>query len=243
MAKEILFSNEARNKMQTWVKKLADAVRVTMWPRWRNVVLWKSFWWPTITNDWVTIAKEIELKDKFEDMWAQMVKEVATKTNDVAWDWTTTATVLADAMIQEWMKHLVAWVNPMLMQNWIKKAVNKAVEELEKISISIDTKEEIAQVATNSAQNEEVWNLIAEVIEKIWKDWVITVEDWKTFWLEKEIVEWMQFDNWYISPYMVTNSERMEAIAENTKILITDQKISSLLLLHPNNQYLSSLFR
>ena len=199
-----------------------------MGPRWRNVILWKKFWWPIVTNDWVTIAKEIELEDQFENMWAQMVKEVASKTNDVAGDWTTTATVLADAMISEWMKYLVAWVNPMLMKSWIDKAIQVAVEELEKNAVQINSRDEIAQVATNSAQNEEVWNLIADVIEQIWNDWVITVEDWKTIWLEKEVVEWMQFDNWYISPYMVTDSQRMEAISEWARILITDQKISSI---------------
>lgn len=228
MSKQIIFSDDARKKMQEWVKKLADAVRVTMWPRWRNVILWKKYWWPVITNDWVTIAKEIELEDAYENMWAQMVKEVASKTNDIAWDGTTTATVLADAMITEWMKHLVAWVNPMLMKSWIDIAVIRAVEELEKIAVQINSREEIAQVATNSAQNEEVWNLIADVIETIWNDWVITVEDWKTIWLEKEVVEWMQFDNGYISPYMVTDTQRMEAISESAKILITDQKISSI---------------
>ena len=233
MAKDIIFSENARGKMKKWVKKLADAVRVTMWPRWRNVILWKSFWTPVVTNDWVTIAKEIELEDNFENMWAQMVKEVATKTNDVAGDGTTTATVLADAMIQEWMRHLVAWVNPMLMKNWIDKAVKSVVKELENISTPIDAKEEIAQVATNSAQNEEVWNLIADVIDTIWKDWVITVEDWNSIWLEKEVVEWMQFDNWYVSPYMVTNPEKMEAVAENVKILITDWNISSIKLILP----------
>lgn len=227
MAKQIMFSGKAREKMQKWIKILADSIRVTMGPRWRNVIFDKGFWGPVITNDWVTIAKEIELEDKFENMWAQMVKEVATKTNDLAWDGTTTATILADAIITEWMKYLSSGTNPILMKKWIDKACEKAVEFLEKTSIEIDTEAEIAQVATNSAQNEEIWNLISEVIESIWKDWVITVEDWKTMGLTKEVVKWMQFDNWYISPYMITNSAKMEASFENVWILITDQKISS----------------
>lgn len=228
MSKQILFSENARKKMQIWIKKLADTVRVTMWPRWRNVVFSDKNWKPVITNDWVTIAKEVELEDNFENLWAQMIKEVAMKTNDIAWDWTTTATVLADAIIEEWMQHLESWVNPILMKNWIDKAVKFVVEKLEDFTTHIKTKEEIAQVATNSAQNEEIWNLISDVIEKIWNDWVITVEEWKTFWLEKEIVEWMQFEKWYISPYMVTNPEKMEAIAEWTHILVTNYNLTSL---------------
>ncbi|MCD5382736.1 chaperonin GroEL [Candidatus Gracilibacteria bacterium] len=228
MAKDIIFSENARGKMQKGVKKLADAVRVTMGPRGRNVILGKSFGTPVVTNDGVTIAKEIELEDNFENMGAQMVKEVATKTNDVAGDGTTTATVLADAMIQEGMRHLVAGVNPMLMKNGIDKAVKSVVKELENISTPIDAKEEIAQVATNSAQNEEVGNLIADVIDTIGKDGVITVEDGNSIGLEKEVVEGMQFDNGYVSPYMVTNPEKMEAVAENVKILITDGNISSI---------------
>lgn len=228
MSKQILFSEDARKRMQSWIKKLADTVRVTMWPRWRNVVFTDKNWKPVITNDWVTIAKEVELEDNFENLWAQMIKEVAMKTNDIAWDWTTTATVLADAIIEEWMQHLESWVNPILMKNWIDRAVKFVVEKLEDFTTHIKTKEEIAQVATNSAQSEEIWNLISDVIEKIWNDWVITVEEWKTFWLEKEIVEWMQFEKWYISPYMVTNHEKMEAIAEWTHVLVTNYSLSSL---------------
>lgn len=228
MAKQIVFWDDARRLLQAWVRKLADAVRITIWPKWRNVILWKKWWWPTITNDWVTIAKEIELENPFEDMGAQMVKEVASKTNDVAWDGTSTATVLADAIIFEWLKHIVAWSNPMIIRKWIEKASKHAIKTLEKISIAIKTKEEIAQVATNSAQNEEVWNLISEVIAIVWNDGVITVEDWQTMWLTKKVVEWMQFSNWYISPYMINDSQRMEAEVKNAKILITDKKISSI---------------
>lgn len=228
MSKQILFSEQARKKMQIWIKKLADTVRVTMWPRWRNVIFSDKNWKPVITNDGVTIAKEVILNDNFENMWAQMIKEVAMKTNDIAWDWTTTATILANAIIEEWMKYLEEWVNPILMKNGIDKAVKIAVEKLEEITTRIETKEEIAQVATNSAQNSEIWNLISDVIEKIWIDWVITVEDWKTFWLEKEIVEWMQIEKWYISPYMVTNSEKMEAVAEWVHILVTNYSLTSL---------------
>lgn len=228
MAKQILFWDDARHKLHAGVRKLADAVRVTMWPKWRNVILWKKYWGPVITNDGVTIAKEIELQDPIEDMWAQLVKEVASKTNDVAWDWTTTATVLADAIIVEWLKHIVAWSNPMVIRRWIDKACDHAIKTLERIAIDIKTKEEIAQVATNSAQNEEVWNLISEVIEIVGKDWVITVEDGQTIWLTKEVVEWMQFENGYISPYMISDTQRMESVMKNAKILITDKKVSSI---------------
>ncbi len=228
MAKQITFWDDARHALHAWVKKLADAVRVTMWPKWRNVILWKKYWGPVITNDWVTIAKEIELEDQIENMWAQVVKEVASKTNDVAWDWTSTATILADAIITEWLKHIVAGSNPMVIKKWIEKASSYCIKSLEWVAVQINTKEEIAQVATNSAQNEEVWKLISEVIEIVWKDWVITVEDGQTIWLTKEVVEWMQFDNWYISPYMISDTRAMASEIKDAKILITDKKISSI---------------
>lgn len=228
MSKQIIFWDDCRHALHAWVKKLANVVRVTMWPKWRNVILWKKYWGPVITNDWVTIAKEIDLEDPIENMGAQIVKEVASKTNDVAWDGTSTATVLADAIISEGLKHIVAWSNPIMIRRWIENASKHAIKSMDSITIQIDSKEEIAQVATNSAQNEEVWQLISEVIEIVWKDWVITVEDWQTIWLTKEVVEWMQFDNGFISPYMISDTQRMIAEIKDAQILITDKKISSI---------------
>ncbi len=233
MAKQIIFAEEARTKLQSGVKQLANSVRVTIWPKGRDVVLDKKYWGPTITNDGVTIVKEIELEDKFENLWVQMVKEASTKTNDTAWDWTTTAIILADAIIEEGIKNIIAGANPMVMKMWIQQAINIANSTLNKMAKQIDTQEEIAQVATISAQDKEVGQLISEVIEIIWTDGVITVEDGNTTWLTKEVVEWMQFDNGYISPYMITNPQRMEAVFENASILITDQKVSSLQPLLP----------
>lgn len=228
MAKQIVFSDEARAKMFAGVKALADAVRVTMGPKGRNVVIEKSYGAPLITNDGVSIAKEIELEDKLENMGAQLVKEVATKTNDVAGDGTTTATVLAYAMIKEGLRVVAAGANPMVIKNGIEIAVSKVVEELAKNAKEITTQEEIAQVATISAQSPEVGKLLAEVMDLVGKDGVITVQEGKTFGLEKKVVEGMQFDNGYSSPYMVTDNSRMEAVYENAKILITDKKITSI---------------
>ncbi|MFN7160426.1 MAG: chaperonin GroEL [Candidatus Gracilibacteria bacterium] len=228
MAKQIIFSDDARAKMFAGVKALADAVRVTMGPKGRNVVIEKSYGAPLITNDGVTIAKEIELEDKMENMGAQLVKEVATKTNDVAGDGTTTATVLAYAMIKEGLKVVAAGANPMIIKHGIEIAVSKVIEELEKNTKKITTHEELAQVATISAQNAEVGNLLADIMREVSTDGVITVQEGKTFGLEKKIVKGMQFDNGYSSPYMVTDNSRMEAVYENADILITDKKISSI---------------
>ncbi len=219
--------------MMDGVRKLADAVRITMGPKGRNVMLDKKYGAPTITNDGVTIAKEIELEDKFENMGAQLVKEVATKTNDVAGDGTTTATLLAYAMIQEGLRNVTAGANPIALKRGIDKGVRKIVAHLEEMAKKISTPEEIAQVATISAQDPEVGRLIAEIMEAVGKDGVITVEESQTFGLDKEIVEGMQFDNGYISPYMVTDPSRMEAVYENAKILITDKKISSVQMILP----------
>lgn len=227
MAKQIKFSDDARQRLLSGVRQLADAVRITMGPKGRNVVLDKKYGAPTITNDGVTIAKEVDLKDEFENMGAQLVKEVATKTNDVAGDGTTTATVLAYALISEGVRNVAAGANPMALKRGIEKAVAKVVDELAKIAKNISSKEEIAQVATISAQDAEVGKLIAEVMDTVGKDGVITVEESQTFGLSKEMVEGMQFDNGYISPYMVTDPSRMEAIYDNAKILITDKKIAS----------------
>lgn len=227
MAKQVKFGDDARHKMVDGVRKLYDAVRITMGPKGRNVVLDKKYGSPTITNDGVTIAKDIDLEDRFENMGAQLVKEVATKTNDVAGDGTTTATVLAYALIAEGLRNLAAGANPIALKRGIEKGVKKVVEELEKVKKDITTPEEIAQVATISAQDTEVGRLISEIMEMVGNDGVITVEESQTFGLEKEVVEGMQFDNGYISPYMVTDTSRMEAIYEDAKILITDKKISS----------------
>ncbi|WP_027410639.1 chaperonin GroEL [Anoxybacteroides tepidamans] len=228
MAKEIKFSEEARRAMLRGVDKLADAVKVTLGPKGRNVVLEKKFGSPLITNDGVTIAKEIELEDPFENMGAKLVAEVASKTNDVAGDGTTTATVLAQAMIREGLKNVTAGANPMGIRKGIEKAVAVAVEELKAISKPIEGKESIAQVAAISAADEEVGQLIAEAMERVGNDGVITLEESKGFTTELDVVEGMQFDRGYASPYMITDTEKMEAVLENPYILITDKKISSI---------------
>jgi len=228
MAKEIKFSEDARRAMLRGVDALANAVKVTLGPKGRNVVLEKKFGSPLITNDGVTIAKEIELEDAFENMGAQLVKEVATKTNDVAGDGTTTATVLAQAMIREGLKNVTAGANPMVVRKGIDKAVRVAVEQLKSISKQVNGSSDIAQVAAISAADEEVGQLIADAMEKVGKDGVITVEESKGFQTELEVVEGMQFDRGYVSPYMVTNTDKMEAVLENPYILITDKKLSNI---------------
>ncbi len=227
MAKQIIFGDDARHKIVNGVKILADTVRITMGPRGRNVMFEKSFGGPTIANDGVTIAKEIELEDKFENMGAQLVKEVATKTNDKAGDGTTTSIVLAEALISEGVKNVTAGANPMSIKEGMKKATAVVVEALEQMSKQITSKGEIAQVATISAQDPRVGELLGELEAQV-KSGVITVEEGQTQGLEKELVEGMQFDNGYVSPYMVTDTTRMEAILENAAILMTDKKISSL---------------
>ncbi|MDI3328847.1 MAG: chaperonin GroEL [Alicyclobacillaceae bacterium] len=228
MAKEILFREDARRAMLRGVDALADAVKVTLGPKGRNVVLEKKFGSPLITNDGVTIAKEIELENPFENMGAQLVKEVATKTNDVAGDGTTTATVLAQAMIQEGLKNVTAGANPMALKRGIEKAVKAAVEEIARIAKPIEGRENIAQVAAISAGDEEIGALIADAMEKVGKDGVITVEESKGFNTELEVVEGMQFDRGYISPYMITDADKMEAVLEEPYILITDKKVSNI---------------
>ncbi|WP_406541785.1 chaperonin GroEL [Clostridium ljungdahlii] len=228
MAKSILFGEDARKSMQEGVNKLANAVKVTLGPKGRNVVLDKKFGSPLITNDGVTIAKEIELEDSYENMGAQLVKEVATKTNDVAGDGTTTATLLAQAIIREGLKNVTAGANPMLIRQGIKIAVDKAVEEIKKISTTVKGKEDIARIAAISASDEEIGKLIADAMEKVGNEGVITVEESKTMGTELDVVEGMQFDRGYLSPYMVTDSEKMEAAIEDPYILITDKKISNI---------------
>ncbi|MCH5280604.1 MAG: chaperonin GroEL [Lachnospiraceae bacterium] len=228
MAKEIKYGAEARAALESGVNQLADTVRVTLGPKGRNVVLDKSFGAPLITNDGVTIAKEIELEDAFENMGAQLVKEVATKTNDVAGDGTTTATVLAQAMVNAGMKNLAAGANPIILRKGMKKATDCAVEAIAKMSSKVNGKEHIAKVAAISAGDEEVGNLVADAMEKVSGDGVITIEESKTMQTELDLVEGMQFDRGYISAYMATDMEKMEAILDNPYILITDKKISNI---------------
>lgn len=228
MAKEIKYGAEARKALEAGVNQLADTVRVTLGPKGRNVVLDKSFGAPLITNDGVTIAKEIELEDAFENMGAQLVKEVATKTNDVAGDGTTTATVLAQAMINEGMKNLAAGANPIVLRKGMKKATDCAVEAIAKMSADISGKEQIARVAAISAGDDEVGQLVADAMEKVSGDGVITIEESKTMLTELDLVEGMQFDRGYISAYMATDMDKMEAVLDNPYILITDKKIANI---------------
>ena len=228
MAKQILYSEEARKKLKAGVDKLANAVTVTLGPKGRNVVLGESFGGPTITNDGVTIAKEIELEDRIENQGAEIVKQVAEKTNDVAGDGTTTATLLAQILIKEGLKNVTAGTNPLAIKRGLEKGAEVVIEELKRVSKPVSTEEEIAQVATIAAENKEIGNLIAQVIKEVGKDGVVTIEESKRLGLDKEIVKGLQLDQGYISPYMVTDMERMEAVLEDPYILITDKKISSL---------------
>ena len=228
MAKDLYYGEEARRMLQSGVDKLADTVKITLGPKGRNVLINKSFGSPLITNDGVTIAREIELEDAVENMGAQLVKEVATKTNDVAGDGTTTATVLAQVMIREGFKNVAAGANPMVLKRGIQGAVDKAVEKIAEISHKVETKESIAQVAAVSAADENIGELIAEAMEKVGKDGVITVEESKSLGTTLDVVEGMQFDRGYLSAYMVSNTDKMEAVLENPYILLTDKKISNI---------------
>ena len=228
MAKRIQFGEEARRAMQSGVDKLANTVKVTLGPKGRNVILDKKFGSPLITNDGVSIAREIELEDPYEKMGAQLVKEVATKTNDVAGDGTTTATLLAQAIIREGLKNVTAGANPILIRNGIRKAVDVAVEEIKNISKPVSGKEDIARVAAISAADEEIGTLISDAMEKVGNEGVITVEESKSMGTELDVVEGMQFDRGYVSPYMATDTEKMEALLDNPLILITDKKISNI---------------
>ncbi len=233
MAKQIIYGEEARKALQTGIDKLADTVKITLGPKGRNVVLDKKFGSPLITNDGVTIAKEIELEDAFENMGAQLVKEVATKTNDAAGDGTTTATLLAQALVREGMKNVAAGANPMIIKRGIQKAVDEAVKAIVANSKKVDGSDDIARVATVSSGSEEVGKLIAEAMEKVTADGVITLEESKTAETYSEVVEGMQFDRGYISPYMCTDTDKMEAVMDDALILITDKKISNIQELLP----------
>ncbi|MBR7085808.1 MAG: chaperonin GroEL, partial [Oscillospiraceae bacterium] len=228
MAKDIKYGEDARKALQAGIDKLADTVKITLGPKGRNVVLDKKFGAPLITNDGVTIAKDIELEDAFENMGAQLVKEVATKTNDAAGDGTTTATLLAQAIINEGMKNIAAGANPMILKKGIAKAVDTAVETIKKNSKPVEGSEDIARVGTVSSADESVGKLIAEAMEKVTSDGVITIEESKTAETYSEVVEGMQFDRGYISPYMVTDTEKMEAVYDDPFVLITDKKISNI---------------
>ncbi|MBQ0125022.1 MAG: chaperonin GroEL, partial [Clostridiales bacterium] len=228
MAKNIIYGIEARNALERGIDKLADTVKITLGPKGRNVVLDKKYGAPLITNDGVTIAKEIELEDGAENMGAQLVKEVATKTNDAAGDGTTTATLLAQALIREGMKNVAAGANPMVIRKGISKAVDKAVESLKKNSKKVNGSEDIARVGTISASDEVIGKLIADAMEKVTSDGVITVEESKSAETYCEVVEGMQFDRGYLSPYMATDTDKMEAVLDDAFILITDKKISNI---------------
>ena len=228
MAKDIKFNEKARADLKRGVDKLADTVKTTLGPKGRNVVLDKGFGSPTITNDGVTIAKEIELENKFENIGAALVQEVASKTNDAAGDGTTTATILAQSIIREGLKNVTAGANPLGLKKGIEKGVAEAVKEIKRISTPVKNKKEIQQVATISAQDPVVGELISEVMEEVGNEAPVTVEESKTFGLSKEVVKGMQFDNGYVSHYMVTNAEKMEAVLEDPYLLITDKKISSI---------------
>ncbi len=243
MAKQILFNEAARQAAKRGVDKLCDAVKVTLGPKGRNVVLDKGYGGPVITKDGVTVAKEIELEDKFENIGAEIVKEVANKTNDVAGDGTTTATILAQSIIAEGLKNVTAGTNPLGIKRGIEKGVEAVVAELKKISKEVSSKAEIAQVAAISANDEEIGQVIAEAMESVGKDGVITVEESQTFGITKEVVEGMQFDKGFVSHYMITNADRMEAEYEDPYILITDQKISSIQTILPLLEKLAQLGR
>lgn len=228
MAKQIIYSEDARKALQSGIDKLADTVKITLGPKGRNVVLDKKYGSPLITNDGVTIAKEIELEDAFENMGAQLIKEVATKTNDVAGDGTTTATLLAQALVREGMKNVAAGANPMVLKKGIQKATDAAIEAMKDNSKPVSSTEDIARIATVSSADEELGNIIAEAMEKVTSDGVITVEESKIAVTESEVVEGMQFDRGYISPYMVTDTDKMEAVIDDALILITDKKITNI---------------
>ena len=243
MSKTIEYWDEARKKVYAGIKKVSDAVKVTMWPKWKNVILERPYWPPIVTNDWVTVARDIKLEDKLENIWAEFVKEAASKTNDVAWDWTTSTVLLTEAIIKEWLKYIWSWVNPFKLSRWLKLSVEKIVDELTKRAKKIDNKTEIKQVATISAQDESVWELISEIMEEVGKDWVITIEEWQSIWLEKEVVMWMQLEQGYISPYFVSDQSRMESVVDTPHIIITDKRIWAIKEILPILEKLAAIWQ
>lgn len=229
MTKDIHYSEDARKWLLKWVETVANVVKVTMWPKGRNVILDKGFGAPTVTNDWVSVAKEVDLDDKVENVWASMVKEAAEKTNKEAWDGTTSTVVLAHAIAKEGLRYIASGINPFALGRWLHKTVNQLVSDIQATAQQIwDSKEQIKQVATISAQDEEVGDLIADVFDEIGKDGTITVEEWNTLGLSKEIKTWMQFDQGYLSPYFVSDSQRMECVLDKPYVLVTDKKIWSM---------------
>lgn len=243
MAKQIKFGDDARKSIYAWMKAIADAVKVTMWPKWRNVILERSYGAPTVTNDGVTVAKEIDLEDAYENIWASLIKESASKTNDAAGDGTTTATVLADAIAAEWLRYVTSGVNPFALSRGLHKAVDLLITKIAEKSIKVESKEQIQQIAALSAQDETVGTLIGDVMEEIWVDGVVTVEEGKSIGLTKEVVTGMQFGNGYLSPYFVTDSQRMESVLENVHILITDKKISAIKDILPLLEALGAMWK
>lgn len=233
MAKQIKYWDELRAKMFAGIEAVSKTVSLTMWPKWRNVILDRWYWIPQVTNDGVTIAREIELEDKFESLWAELVKEAASKTNDLAGDGTTTATLLTYALAKEWLREIRTGINAIELKNGMRKAGSEVIKELAKNTKKITTTGEIAQVASLSAQDSEVWDIIALAMEKVGNNWVISVEEWQTFGLELEVTEGMEFDQGYVSPYMITNGEKMIAEFRDAKILVTDHKINSMKELVP----------
>ncbi len=240
MSKIISYGDDSRKKIAEGIQQVANAVKVTLGPKGRNVIIERAYGGPNVTNDGVTVAKEIELADKFENIGASLVKEAANKTNDAAGDGTSTTVMLVNAITQEWLKYIKAGVNPFALGKGLHKAVDEIVKELKKKSKKINTPEEIKQVATISAQDENVGTLISEIMDEVGKDGVITVEEWKSIGLEKEVVKGMQFDQWYASPYFVTDANRMEAVVEGANILITDKKISNIKEILPVMEQLAS---
>lgn len=228
MAKQIAFWDDARKSIYAGMKAVADAVRVTMGPKGRNVILERGFGSPTVTNDGVTVAKEIELEDKYENIWAALIKETASKTNDAAWDGTTTATVLADAIAREGLRYVTSGVNPFALTRGLHRAVDKLIEGIADKAIKVESNEQVRQIASLSAQDQAVGQLIADIMDEVGTDGVITVEEGKSIWLGKEVVTGMQFNQWYLSPYFVTDPARMESSLENVHVLLTDKKISAI---------------
>lgn len=229
MPKQITYGENARKEIFVWIEMVAKAVMVTMWPKWQNVILDRWYGSPVFTNDGVTVAKEIELEDKYHNVWASIIKEAAERTNKLAGDWTTTTTVLTYAIAKEGLRYIKTWVNPFSLSRWLHKAVDWLIQELKTKATPIHgSRESIQNIATISAQDPDVWHLIADILAEIGQDGVITVEEWRSMWLDKEVVIWMQFDQGYGSPYFVTDPQKMEAVIEKAKILITDKKISSI---------------
>ncbi len=227
MSKIIKFGEEARALMLEWMQIVSDTVSVTMWPKGRNVILEKEYWVPLVTNDWVTIAKEIVLEDKFQDMWAQLIIDAADRTNSLAGDGTTTATVLTHAFAKEWLKQIQSWINAVELKNGMILAARKVIQKLDENTQEIDSHESVAQVATISAQDSQVGDIIAQAMQEVGNNWVISVTQWESFGMQVEITQWMEFTNGYISPYMVTDEQKLTANLKNPSILITDQKISA----------------